>query len=294
VLAALPAADRIVLLEALGHESVAGELHTSPPRVPTTPKPLEAAAEPPATATRVLDVLEPVERLTDAPSWTAPEPASTPAPHGSGAPIRHRPLLAPGRDHRVLRAAFARPFASGTLDVRRATERVARGRLPLPLPWKRHWSAPAGSHLLLDIGAGMQPFAADQADVTLAAQRVLGRGALHVERFRQVPTRPAGTGSGAIWTWRPYRLPAPRTSIVIVTDLGLGGPLPDTAPASPSEWIELFAALAAREIVPVILLPYRPTRLPAELRRRAAVIHWDRHTEPRRARWEVRSRITFS
>jgi hypothetical protein len=199
--------------------------------------------------------------------------------------------MAPGRDRRVLRAAFARPIPGRTIDVRRATERVAQCRPLLPLPWKRHWSAPAGSRLLLDIGAGMQPFAADQADVTLAAQRVLGRGALRVEKFRQIPTRPAGSGTGAIWTWRPYRLPAPRTSIVIVTDLGLARPLPDTVPAAPSEWIELFAALAAREIVPVVLLPYPPARLAAELRRHAAILYWERHTEPRRVRWLVRSRL---
>jgi hypothetical protein len=288
-LAELPAADSAVVLRALGHvEAVAGAGYP-PPITPPDPEPPPRSTSDDAT-TPVLDLLDPDERLGRRPSRARVEESGQPVPVAI-APVAHLPVFPPGREARVLRAALARPAPGRAPDIPRAVRRLAQGRALVPIPWRQRWSVAGNSTLMLDIGAGMAPFEADQDDVVAAGHDVVGRGALRVERFRQIPTRPAGSGTGAIWTWRRYRLPPPRTAVLFVTDLGLARPLPDTSPAAPSEWLELFTALARREVVPVVLLPYPPSRVPSALRRHAAIIYWERHTSPRRARWLVRRRV---
>jgi hypothetical protein len=287
-LAVLPELERRALIASLGFEEMtAAPAPAAPPTPDREPSTVIRDREPP-TETPVgplVELLDPVERVAPRDRPTVPSRVAT----GVVAQVRHQPLLTPGPDVRLLRTAFARPRASRVLDLRQATERIAR-LLPLvPVPWERRWGLHVGSQLLLDVGAGLQPFAADRADVVRAARRVVGRGALRVLNFRQVPTRPAGAGLGPVWTWRPYRLPLPRTPVMVVTDLGLAAPLTDAAPAAPFEWAEFFDALAKREIVPVILLPYAAARAPAALRRRAVVVTWDRDARAQRVRWMLRN-----
>ncbi|WP_432837607.1 hypothetical protein [Dactylosporangium sp. CA-092794] len=288
-LAAFPGEDRRTLLELLGGE----RRPAGPPPAAPPPEPDREAARPPEplspTELPRLNMLEPIRR-------TAPRPASADAPVRAEpapvpvAPLAHRPLLAPGRDRRVLHAALARARPTHRLDVARAVERVVRIRSLDPVPVEAHAGLVAGSELLVDIGAGMQPFDADADDLIRAAYRLAGGAHLRTVRFRQVPTRPAGAGTGPVWTWTAYRLPPRRVAVVFVTDLGVSAPLPDAVPAAAFEWAELFDHLARRDVVPVVLTPYRPARVPAALRRRALIVQWDGGLAPRSITGMVRER----
>jgi len=289
VFSALPRAERRILVASLGLQDTSVRLaKTQPPPSMPTPEPLPPPEPPVPPSTPHLDLLRPVEGLVQSQS-PAPRPKQYPTT-GLVASASHRPLLPPGRDQRVLYAAFARPRPVPMLDIQRAIQRAARLQPLVPVPLMRRLSLVAGSKLLVDIGAGLELFAADQADVVRSAERLIGRQAVHVEKFRQVPTRPAGTGRGPVWTWRPYRPPPPWTPVVIVTDLGLGAPLTDAAPAAPFEWIEFFDALARREIVPVVLIPYPAARVPPLIRRRAVIVHWDHDARPTRIRRTIKTR----
>ena len=288
-LAAFPDEDRRALLELLGSER---RPSGPPPAVP--PESERAAARPPEplppTTLPRLDMVEPIRRSSSGPA--APDDSvragSAPVPV---APLAHRPLLAAGRDRQVLQAAFARPRPTHRLDVPRAVDRVVRVRSLDPVPVEQRVGLVAGSELLVDIGAGMQPFDADADDLVRAAHWLIGGVRLRTMRFRQVPTRPAGAGSGPVWMWTAYRLPPRRVPVVVVTDLGVAAPLPDGVPAAPFEWAELFDHLTRRDVVPVVLTPYRPARVPAVLRRRALVIQWDGGLSPRSIAGMVRARL---
>lgn len=283
VLAAVPHTDRQMLLTSLGLQDAGGRMPQPRLPVPEQPRPTPPPpASPDQSQMPLLEILEPVERLASSPVSSSP-PAPR-APTGLVAPIAHSPLLTPGQDRHVLYAALAQPRPTPRLDLKRAIERLARLQPLVPVPFAIRLSLVPGSQLLLDIGAGMELFGADQADVTATAERVLGRSNVHVQQFRQVPTRAAGSGSGPVWTWQPYSPPPPRTPVLFVTDLGLGAPLGDAVPAAPFEWAALFDALSHRDIVPVILIPYRAFRVPRELRQRAVIVSWERDARPRRIR----------
>ncbi len=292
-LAAFPEEDRGTLLELLGHEPRPPGPPPAPPEVPPEvptafqsrpPEPL-----PPSTLPR-LDMLEPIPRAVPrSPATGAPAPdGRAPVPV---APVAHRPLLARGRDQRVLRAAFARPRPTHQLDVAEVVNRVARVRSLDPVPVEQRVRLVAGSELLVDIGAGMRPFDLDADDLIRAAYRLVGGVRLRTTRFRQVPTRPAGTGTGPLWTWTAYRLPPRRVPVVFVTDLGIAAPLTDAVPAALFEWAQLFEHLAGRDVVPVVVTPYRPARVPAALRRRALILQWDGGLSPRSIAGMVRRRL---
>jgi hypothetical protein len=226
----------------------------------------------------------------------APQPETGPMPPASAevmpaaSPVVHQPLLSPGRVQRLVWTALSRPRPSRVVDMPRCVRRWATHQPIAPVPWRPRWSLARGAHLLVDIGTGMQPFQADQADVVSIARRVVGRD-LVVLNFRQVPTRPAGAGPGPVWTWPRYHWPARRAPVLLLTDLGLSRPLPDAVAAAPVEWTRFLRSLAARAVVAVVLLPYVPRRVPAALRRRAVLVHWDRATRVRQVRPELRRRL---
>jgi hypothetical protein len=294
-MAALPGADRGELIELFGLRGQAAP-RAEPGAVPDR---TTGAARPrpdsvPHGQLPRLDMLEPVRRGKPAARGAD---AAGPGAADAGtslpaaiAPVRHRPLMTGGQARRALRAAFARPRRTHRIDVARLVDRMAALEPLEPIPVERHDRLSPDAELLLDIGSGMQPFHADRADVVRAARRILGVR-LSPKLFKQVPTRPAGAGAGPVWTWRSFQPPARRRAVVFVTDLGLATPLPDGLPAAEYEWAELFADLRRRDVVPVVLSPYRPERASARLRRRAVIVQWDRGLAERAVAQAVRARV---
>ena len=195
------------------------------------------------------------------------------------------PLLDPLQARAVLSGALARRLPDGPIDIVQVLERIARGEAVADLPRADVPSIARGVQLLIDRGDGMLPYAADVVWIREALLRVVGGYALEVLQFAHSPLRGAGRKSRR--TWKPFaELTQPRrgATIVAVTDLGVRNLAPPEQPASVEEWIA-FADHLDRLGCPLLaLVPYARARVPAALRRRFAIIEWDRRTTAGRVR----------
>ncbi len=216
------------------------------------------------------------------------------APIRSAPPRRTRPLadlLAPGRESAVaavetglfvkrwrraiLSTAARTDFADGPVDVDAVIARIAKGRAFAAVPRASVPSLRRGVQLLVDVGPGMRPFAADADDLRAAVRATVGECRLDVLEFEACPLRGAGRGSRV--DWREYEPPAAGTPVLVLSDLGIS-PIAPEERASVSEWVR-FAATIARSGCPLFAFtPYGRERWPKRFRHSVHPIRWDRKT----------------
>jgi hypothetical protein len=188
--------------------------------------------------------------------------------------LPHQPLLPPATAPAILHRALSRHVAEGAIDITALVETVARCQ-PItlvprqPVPTLRY-----GIEVLVDLGPGMQPFRRDQAEITRQITGVVGREKVTVRYFAYCPLRGAGPGAG--WTWQPYSPPSRHTPILLLSDLGIGGPTGDFRRSTLAEWRE-FGRIAADNGSDVIaLVVYPANRWPTWLAGLGSVLTWDR------------------
>jgi hypothetical protein len=66
--------------------------------------------------------------------------------------------------------------------------------------------------------------------------------------------------------------------VVIVSEMGIGGPLVNPHRASGREWLDFAARVEAAGCPLVALVPFEPRRWDPRLARRITFVHWDRPT----------------
>ncbi|MEU6342932.1 hypothetical protein ABZ883_18560 [Streptomyces sp. NPDC046977] len=254
-----------------------------PPRDHEEPGPPDAGHRPgrhrPPTAREDDDTpdLAPVERTSPLGlRWTV-DPLPPPDGRSSlAAPLPHTPLLAPRSTAAILRTALSRITAEGELDVETAAEQLARAR-PLheiprrPLPTLRY-----GVQVLADISAGMEPFAGDVQDIIGQVRAQAGVASTQVLRFCDVPTR--GAGPGPRGAWQAYRPPQQGRRVLVLSDLGAGGPPFNPWRARPEEWHRTVHAIRQRGCDVVALVPLPERQWPKWWRTLLPVVPWDRGT----------------
>lgn len=163
--------------------------------------------------------------------------------------------------------------STGPHDVERMVGLAARGQ---PLVELRHprRTLSFGVQMLIDSAPGMTPFAQDCAMLRREVARVVGAG-VQVMRFVGCPARGVGPGS------RPrdrYQPPPPPTPVLLVTDLGLGGPEFGGDRAGVPEWLDFAELLGPERSRPLAVVPYPLGRVPPALRAALDVVEWDRTT----------------
>ncbi|WP_433890609.1 hypothetical protein [Streptomyces sp. CA-111067] len=208
--------------------------------------------------------------------WATP---SLPRPGGRDRARRppHLSLLAPRSTAALLSMVLSRVTDEGELDVERATEELAHARplsdLPrLPLPTLRY-----GVQILADTSGAMEPFARDVEEVVGQVRALAGITGTQVLRFADVPLRGAGPGSRVTWR-RPYRPPRPRVRVLILSDLGAGGPAMNPWRATEQEWRATIDMIRQRGCEPVALVPLPERYHPRWARGLLPTLAWDRGT----------------
>lgn len=199
-------------------------------------------------------------------------PRSAVRPPGPG-PGRE-PLLAPRGAASILQAMIARNTEEGPLDVATIVDFLARRQTLERLPREVRPTLRFGVQVLVDMGLAMEPFAGDQAQVIAQVRDVAGPQRTSVRYFADAPARGAGPGAGR--TWRRYEPPDPGTRVLILSDFGLGGPVPHPRRSQPDEWRSLAGELRRRDCAAVGLLPVPAGRWPAWLLALMPLISWDR------------------
>jgi hypothetical protein len=255
---------------------------SAPPPAGPIPAPLP---ETPAASARPTELVPqpPLPYAGTPPRRVAPLSELLPTP--AGQPRRPADLLAPERQRAVLGALCSSRRADGEIDVDAVVGRIAAGEAVPDIPRRLVLTTRLGVRLLVDIGAGMTPFARDAERLVAQAEQLVGSDALERLSFEGSPLGPRGVGNGPAWDWQPYSdlkpLPLGRP-VLAVTDLGLGGrtPAPSTAVES---WRDLAATVRAAGSRLVLLVPYPQARWPRALRASVAIVRWDRTTSIRDA-----------
>lgn len=207
--------------------------------------------------------------------WTVP---SLPLPDRSRVRISlpHEPLLAPRSTSAMLHRALSKPVDQGELDVRRVVDRLSRG-LPLEsLPRRPVRTLRFGVQVLADLGVGMEPFSRDLHDTIGQVMATVGREHTEVVYFDHCPVR--GVGPGPRWTWGDYVPPAAGTRVLILSDLGMGGPSLDPRRSTRAEWERLLQMLSYAQCTAVAFVPLPEKRWPSWAVKLLPLVPWDRQT----------------
>ncbi|MER7403463.1 hypothetical protein ABT373_13480 [Streptomyces sp. NPDC000070] len=250
----------------------------------------EPAHEPPPNVaaedeTRNADVTEELPLLRPARVEAVNTPGEPveplPRPTAERAPLPHLPLFVPGWTSAILRAMVSRRVPEGAVDIPALIDTLAHGRpvarLPrLPVPTMRY-----GVQVLVDRGPAMQPFRRDQNELLERIRAVVGPSLVEAGYFSGTPER--GTGPGARWTRTAYVPPESGRPVLLLSDLGLGGPREDPQRGTRQEW-EHFVGLVTRAGCGVVALsPYPPGRWPRWMTGLLPLVSWDRTTTASRA-----------
>lgn len=187
------------------------------------------------------------------------------------------PLLTRRSSTAILNAALTTLVRDdGEPDIDALVEAFARGipltRLPrAPRPTLRF-----GVQVLVDQGDALQPYRRDQQELARQITGLVGAELTQIRYFADVPAR--GTGPASPRTWQPYRPPSPGTRVLVVSDLGVGGPVLHPRRASVAEWYQVFHEIVRAGCTVLALVPYPVTRVPAELTPLLSALTWDRTT----------------
>jgi hypothetical protein len=200
--------------------------------------------------------------------------------------LPHRSLLAPRSTAAILQYLLSREVADGPVDLSAAIETIAAGRPLRALPRQARRTLRFGTQILVDLGEGMRPFRRDQVEVIDAVHAVVGREATTVRYFAGAPLRPAGAGRRR--PWRLYSPPAPGSTVLILSDLGIGGDRLLLERATVAEWAAFLRLVHRARCAPVALVPYPPSRWPRALRPLCPMLTWDRHVTVGHARAALR------
>jgi hypothetical protein len=223
-----------------------------------------------------LPLLDPVGHENVAPTASGASTLARPAPRGATPALPHQPLLTPRSASAILRIALSRRIEGGELDVDAVVAQLARCRPIEELPRKYLRSLRFGVEVLVDRGKSMQPFARDQAELVQRIHRLVGRELTTVRSFADSPMRGCGAGSTA--SWQPYRPPGEGTRVLVLSDLGIGGPALNPHRAAIDDWRRFSELLRQQGCEAVALVPYPPHRWPPALTALFPLICWDRST----------------
>ncbi|WUH89395.1 hypothetical protein OG900_04030 [Streptomyces sp. NBC_00433] len=227
-------------------------------------------------ATGTLPLLPPVGfEPPPEPVWSG---AALPAqnPRSPDARPGHEPLLAPRSANAVLHRALSRDVPEGELDIPGVIRLLATGRPVAGLPHLPVRTLRYGVQLLADVGTGMEPFSRDVHEMIDRVRTIVGREGTEVLYFDDCPTR--GTGPGLRWSWQRYAPPPRGTRVLVLTDLGLGGPPHSPRRGTRGEWEQWVGALLHAGCTPVAFVPLPPRRWPGWAVDLLPLMAWDRNT----------------
>lgn len=212
-----------------------------------------------------------------------PEPAEPLArPTAQRSPLPHLPLFVPHWTSAILRAMLSRQVPEGPVDIPALIDVLAHGRPVTRLPRRPVQTLRYGVQVLVDRSPGMQPFRRDQNHLVRRIRAVVGSDLVEVGYFSGLPQH--GTGPGARWTRTEYTPPESGRRILLLSDLGLGGPPDHFHRGTRDDWEEFVRLVTRAGCSAVALTPYPPGRWPDWMTRLLPLVSWDRTTTASRAR----------
>lgn len=180
----------------------------------------------------------------------------------------------------IISTSLAVRAAEGDVDVDAVTRLLALGEPLVNLPRRRVPTSRLGVQVLLDFGDAMMPYLRDLTGLPGLLTSVLG-AAVDVLRFELCPVRGVGRDD---FPDDPYT-PPPRagTPVLVVTDLGGGGPLAPPA-ATAAQWAAFVDIVRQARCRPVALVPGPAGTAAPHLAAVLPILPWDASTTVHEAR----------
>jgi hypothetical protein len=197
-------------------------------------------------------------------------------PEADSVPIPVPSLIEPRKRTAIVSAALATHVPEGRPLIEPLLRAISRGVLLTELPRRNRPTLRRGVQVLVDVGEGMIPFNSDVRTLVEGVRRSVGKGRTEVLYFTGSPLR--GVSQGAPEESKPWQPPMQGTPLLILTDLGLGGPAVSSHRAYAAEWARFAESAHYAQCPPVVLVPHKPERWPRALRNRLTLLHWDRGT----------------
>jgi hypothetical protein len=276
-------ADLAVIAHALRLTIPAAAIEPPPEPTPMPSPPPVASAEPAARAATAPDRagitgapvaarLRHEDHAELAPAWLDAVEALPPAVSGSFW-VRSQPPL-PAMQARSSMAALAATWRPGRrLDMATLVRRSAHLQ-PLTACFLAELRTASFVHILVDRGEGMEPFTDDVDFLIAQIMDVAGRDRVEQRTFAGTPRRGVDpnffTGETAKW-----ERPAAGSMVLILTDLGVGGPAGSRDRAPAAEWRAVAATVASAEAELRVITPFAPSRWPAGLAAIMRIVSWD-------------------
>jgi hypothetical protein len=190
--------------------------------------------------------------------------------------LRYQPLFLRQWTRGLLSEAAATWREAGPVDVPRALEVLARGTTPAELPRIDAQTLARGCRVLIDVSAGMAPFARDCWQLIDALRSVVGREQVQVFYFKDCPIY--GVETEADVRFIPFEPPPPATPVLLLSDLGIATPAFSFRRSTTQDWLRLANQLREAACPLLALVPYPRRRWPRRLSKELTIIQWDRGT----------------
>lgn len=206
------------------------------------------------------------------PEWVSSTSPLAPRVKKPVAPPAPLPLIKKRVRRAILSAVLATRVLDGSPDLKRIFNELTSCRPLAELPMLPRTTLCQGAQVLVDGWIGMTPFSADQQGMVQAISRMIPPDRFELLRFAGCPTR--GVGTGCRNEWSRWQAPPRHTRVLVLSDLGIGGPLVDRDRANASEWLEFAKQVRDAHCPITALVPYEPARWPTELANSITLIHW--------------------
>lgn len=180
------------------------------------------------------------------------------------------PLLDPLASRFTAKALVTSVRYGPEVDIPAVVGRLSRLEAPDPMPLERRLTLARGVQVLVDTGEGCEPFVPDQEMMVQLLRRLVGESLVEVSRIYEAPRV-----DDELDPWEP---PAPGTTVLALTDLGLSGRSDQTEEALSAAWLEAADLLASRGSELIALVPYPPSQWIIGLQGPVRIVMWDRST----------------
>ena len=238
---------------------------------PVTPQPIEPIDDEPPPVTGEVQPLVAVRKQGPSLAPVQTDRALPAAARWTAQELPFQPLLRPIATRAIIGSALAQRSAGGPLDVERLVELMARRHPIVEVPRLPRWSIAGRTLVLVDRGAGMAPFARDAGDFSERIASVASRDRTDIRRFWRTPRLVGNSPTTA----KELDAPPRGTAVIALTDLGI-------APGAPEgvvdDWLAFAGRMASAGCSLVVFVPYPPSRWPAPLAEKLALVTWDRST----------------
>lgn len=223
--------------------------------------------------------LIPLEKSHVAPPAWFHNPLPLKSTEGSGGCTTSYPLqtlFLPNWTRAILISALSTYKNFGSIEIDEIINRISINE-PLkqiprrPLPTMVH-----GVQVLIDRSEALEPFYQDQTHLKSAIRKVAGSDRTKIMEFMGCPSW--GVRAAKCDDWSDYHPPASRTTVLLITDLGILHNPYISNRAGVSDLLRFAAIVRKAGCSLVAFVPYPPARWQKPLHDAMTIIQWDRTT----------------